>query len=73
MADLLREFLWTKVDAAMLTSATLAVAGGFEYVESRLGLGDARTLIVPSHFDYQSSGPALYPAESARARAIRLG
>ena len=61
VADLLREFLWTKVDAAVLTSATLAVAGGFDYVESRLGLGDARTLIVPSHFDYQSQALLYIP------------
>ena len=29
VADLLREHLWSKVDTAVLTSATLAVAGGF--------------------------------------------
>jgi len=61
VADLLREFLWGKVDAAVLTSATLAVAGGFGYVESRLGLGDARTLIVPSHFDYQTQALLYIP------------
>jgi len=61
VADLLREHLWSKVDAAVLTSATLAVAGSFEYVESRLGLGDARTLIVPSHFDYQSQALLYIP------------
>lgn len=61
VADLLREHLWSKVDAAVLTSATLAVAGGFDYVESRLGLSDARTLIVPSHFDYQSQALLYIP------------
>src|SRR5580693_9436052 len=61
VADLLREYLWSKVDAAVLTSATLAVAGGFEYVESRLGLGDARTLVVPSHFDYQTQALLYVP------------
>jgi ATP-dependent DNA helicase DinG len=54
VAGVLREHLWEKVQAAVLTSATLAVAGSFEYVQSRLGLEMARTLIVPSHFDYQS-------------------
>jgi ATP-dependent DNA helicase DinG len=61
VADLLREHLWSKVDAAVLTSATLAVAGGFDYVESRLGLSDARTLIVPSHFDYRSQALLYIP------------
>ncbi len=36
----------------VLTSATLAVAGGFEFTKERLGLRNARTLIVASHFDY---------------------
>jgi ATP-dependent DNA helicase DinG len=54
VADVLRQHLWEKVQAAILTSATLAVAGSFDYVKSRLGLENARTLIVPSHFDYHS-------------------
>jgi ATP-dependent DNA helicase DinG len=61
VADILRQFLWSKLDAAVLTSATLAVAGSFEYVEARLGLNDARTLIVPSHFDYQSQALLYIP------------
>ena len=61
VADILREHLWSKVNAAILTSATLAVAGGFDFVESRLGLGDARTLVVPSHFDYQTQALLYVP------------
>lgn len=61
VAHLLREQLWEKVDAAILTSATLAVAGGFDYVQARLGLPDARTLVVPSHFDYQKQALLYVP------------
>lgn len=61
VADVLREHLWSKVDAAVLTSATLAVAGRFDYVQSRLGLDDARTLVVESHFDYQSQALLYIP------------
>ena len=61
VADLLRQHLWDKVDSAVLTSATLAVAGGFDYVKSRLGLEDARTLVVPSHFDYASQALLYIP------------
>ena len=61
MAHLLREFLWEKVDAAVLTSATLAVSGGFDYVQSRLGLDHARTLVVPGHFDYQKQALLYVP------------
>src|SRR5579872_2962868 len=47
VAGLLTERLFDRVDTAVLTSATLAVAGGFEYVQKRLGLDNARTQIVP--------------------------
>jgi ATP-dependent DNA helicase DinG len=61
VADVLRRHLWDKVDAAILTSATLAVSGNFEYVEARLGLENARTLVVPSHFDYQTQALLYIP------------
>jgi ATP-dependent DNA helicase DinG len=48
----LAERLFNKLDTVVLTSATLAVAGGFEYAEKRLGLQNARTLKVDSQFDY---------------------
>ncbi len=71
VADVLRRHLWEKVDAAVLTSATLAVSGGFEFVEARLGLENARTLVVPSHFDYQEQAllyiPSHLPAPSSPA------
>jgi ATP-dependent DNA helicase DinG len=52
VSSLLDEKLFDAVDTAVLTSATLAVAGGFEFTKERLGLRQARTLLVPSHFDY---------------------
>ena len=36
----------------VLTSATLTVQGGFEHIRKRLGMTDARELVVPSHFRY---------------------
>ena len=52
VAQVLDQKLFDVVDSVVLTSATLAVAGEFEYTKERLGLRSARTLIVPSHFDY---------------------
>jgi len=52
VGSILRECLWSKLDTAVLTSATLAVGGGYDYIRQRLGLDHARELIVPSHFDY---------------------
>jgi ATP-dependent DNA helicase DinG len=53
VSPILSERLFQKVDSVILTSATLAVAGGFAYTEKRLGLAGARGLVVPSHFDYR--------------------
>jgi ATP-dependent DNA helicase DinG len=52
VAGLLRERLFGRVRAAVLTSATLAVGGGFEYIQTRLGLGEAETLQLESPFDF---------------------
>jgi ATP-dependent DNA helicase DinG len=52
VSDILRQTLFDQLETAILTSATLAVGGGFEYIRGRLGLEHAREMIVPSHFDY---------------------
>ena len=52
VSQILDEKLFDAIDTVILTSATLAVAGGFEFAKVRLGLRNARTLLVPSHFDY---------------------
>jgi ATP-dependent DNA helicase DinG len=54
VGPILRECLWSKLETAVLTSATLAVGGGFEYMRGRLGLEHAREVVLPSHFDYES-------------------
>src|SRR5271154_2371436 len=38
VGPILRECLWSKLECAVLTSATLAVGGGFEYIRQLLGL-----------------------------------
>ena len=53
--------LFEQVNTAVLTSATLAVAGGFDYTQRRLGLENARTLVVPGHFDYQKQALLYVP------------
>jgi ATP-dependent DNA helicase DinG len=61
VSGLLTEKLFDRVETAVLTSATLAVAGGFDYVQKRLGLENARTQIVPGHFDYQKQALLYIP------------
>ena len=38
VGQILRECLWSKLETSVLTSATLAVGGGFDYIRQRLGL-----------------------------------
>jgi ATP-dependent DNA helicase DinG len=52
VAEPLREMLFDKLRAAVLTSATLAVDGGFTYLKSRLGLTSTEELLLPSPFDF---------------------
>ena len=61
VASLLDEKLFDVIDTAVLTSATLAVAGEFEFTKQRLGLRSARTLVVESHFDYQNQALLYVP------------
>jgi len=50
------------------------VAGGFDFTKQRLGLRNARTLIVPSHFDLREAAllyvPQTLPA-SSQSRVYR--
>lgn len=52
VSTIVREALLDQKQATVLTSATLAVAGSFDYVRKRLGIEQARELRVPSEFDF---------------------
>jgi len=52
VSELLAEQVFETIPTVILASATLTVQGGFQHMRKRLGLENARELIVPSHFDY---------------------
>jgi len=52
VSELLHEMVFETIPSVVLTSATLTVQGGFEHMRKRLGLTEARELVVPSHFRY---------------------
>ncbi len=52
IAPILGERLFSKVDSAILTSATLSTGGTFQFIRSRLGLEQTDELILGSHFDF---------------------
>jgi ATP-dependent DNA helicase DinG len=52
VSELLAEQVFETIPTVVLTSATLTVAGGFGHIRKRIGLEEARELVVPSHFNY---------------------
>ena len=52
VSALLRERLFQKVETVVLTSATLAVGGTFDFLKRRLGVQNAKERVLDSHFDY---------------------
>ncbi|MCI0349308.1 MAG: ATP-dependent DNA helicase [Acidobacteriales bacterium] len=63
VSQILRECLFSKLEAVVLTSATLAVSGEFEYIRKRLGFEHARELVIPSHFDYSQQAMLYLPPD----------
>ena len=63
VAPILKTCLFDKLDCAVLTSATLAVGGGFEYMRRRLGLEYTREVVLPSHFDYENQALFYVPPD----------
>ena len=52
VSHVVQEALFSRMRTTVLTSATLAVDGGFDYLRGRLGIRDADELRVASEFDY---------------------
>ncbi|HVF57487.1 MAG TPA: ATP-dependent DNA helicase [Pyrinomonadaceae bacterium] len=62
VSTLLQDKLFERVETVVLTSATLASAGSFNFVKERLGLSDeAEELIAPSNYDYENQAVLYLP------------
>ena len=79
----LQELLFEGLRAGVLTSATLAVDGGFTYLKERLGLRPTEELLLASPFDYAEQAVLYVPrgmpdpmspsfVERAAAEIVRL-
>jgi ATP-dependent DNA helicase DinG len=68
ISGLLSERLFARVDAAILTSATLATGGNFRFIRSRLGLERADELILGSHFDFARQAVLYVPRDIPEPR-----
>jgi ATP-dependent DNA helicase DinG len=69
VSDRLQEQLFKSVRAAVLTSATLAVDGRFDYLKTRLGIAEAQELILPSPFAFEDQAVFYVPLRMPEPRS----
>ncbi|MFQ5925197.1 MAG: helicase C-terminal domain-containing protein, partial [Dehalococcoidia bacterium] len=60
---ILEDCLFSQKECILLTSATLSTEGNFEYIKERLGLTEARELLLGSSFDYMNSAMVYIPED----------
>jgi ATP-dependent DNA helicase DinG len=68
VSQILRERLFEKFDTVILTSATLTVAGRFEYMRQRMGLDHAMENALPPEFDYPEQALLYLPQKMPDVR-----
>ncbi len=78
LAPMLRELLFDRLTTVVLTSATLAASGDFEFVEGRLGLSGedspvTERQIFPSPFDYPGQCLFGVPTDLPEPREDEVG
>ncbi len=61
VSQILRERLFEPFDTVILTSATLTVAGRFEFIRQRMGVDHAKECQLPPEFDYQQQALLYLP------------
>jgi ATP-dependent DNA helicase DinG len=62
VSALLRERLFEKFETIVLTSATLAVGGRFDFLKQRLGISMATERVLPSEFDFATQALLYFPS-----------
>ncbi len=68
VSQLLREKLFEAFDTVVLTSATLTVAGRFEFIRHRMGLDHAKENALPPEFDYANQALLYLPQKMPDVR-----
>ena len=61
VSQILREKLFDQFDTVVLTSATLAVGGRFDYLKQRLGILPANEKVLPQEFDFREQALLYIP------------
>ena len=63
VSQIINEMLFNRMRATIMTSATLTVAGSFDYVKGRLGVSEADCVRVPSEFDFAEQAILYLPRQ----------
>jgi ATP-dependent DNA helicase DinG len=69
VSSIIQEVLFERLEAAVLTSATLTVDGSFDYVRGRLGLARAEEIRLDSEFDYARQSILYLPRQMPDPRS----
>jgi ATP-dependent DNA helicase DinG len=73
VSEIVRELLFDRMTATVLTSATLTVDGAFEYIRGRLGIRRAQELRLDSEFDYARQAILYLPKGVPDPRSPQFG
>jgi ATP-dependent DNA helicase DinG len=71
VSGLLEDKLFDRVETVVMTSATLASAGSFNFIRKRLGFTDADELVAPSGYDYEAQAVLYLPRNMPDPRATQ--
>jgi ATP-dependent DNA helicase DinG len=61
VSDILSEKLFDQFDTVVLTSATLAVGGRFDFLKQRLGIHPAKEVVLPQEFNFREQALLYIP------------
>jgi ATP-dependent DNA helicase DinG len=73
VSAIVREVLLDRMRTTILTSATLAVDGSFDYIRGRLGIGKAASVRLDSEFDYARQAILYLPRKMPDPRSPPFG
>jgi ATP-dependent DNA helicase DinG len=72
VSAIVRALLIDRMRTTILTSATLTVDGAFDYIRTRLGIGDADEVRLPSEFDFSRQAILYLPQRMPDPREDRF-
>ena len=69
VSDIVRNLLLDRMHTTVLTSATLTVDGGFDYIRARLGIDEASEIRLASEFDFRQQAILYLPPKMPDPRS----